>query len=206
MRYRIHIHPGPRWPLSAVRHNRRRLVQHYVHVARARDILELHARRWYLELAGRSGSVGSEEPWVQSIHAADQAPGRSGGEDCRRDRGYVIACQGAGLLEPGRDPHRTSVETPRTVVVTGARVTVLRCGRTSSRVSTGTGPDLSNCTMWIGCFSRPSGRRAPTSTAGWTQGVQPDEVAGRHCHGHRPDAGHESRCHVEHRVVEVAEL
>src|ERR1044072_2172649 len=44
----------------------------------------------------------------------------------------------------------TSVESPRMVVVIGAIVTAVMCGRTSSRVRTSTGRALSSRAMWIG--------------------------------------------------------
>src|SRR5215218_5344708 len=44
----------------------------------------------------------------------------------------------------------TSVESPRTVVVIGAIVTAVICGRTSSRVRISTGRALSSRAMWIG--------------------------------------------------------
>src|SRR5829696_7609794 len=44
----------------------------------------------------------------------------------------------------------TSVESPRIVVVIGAIVRVVICGRTSSRVRIRTGRALSSRAMWIG--------------------------------------------------------
>src|SRR5450759_537652 len=52
----------------------------------------------------------------------------------------------------------TSVESPRTVVVMGATVTVVRYGRTTSRVRIRTGRGLSSCATWMGRIR--AGRRA----------------------------------------------
>jgi hypothetical protein len=55
-------------------------------------------------------------------------------------------------------PIGTSVDRPRIVPVIGATVTVLRCGRTISRVKTSTGRAWSSWPMWIG-LGRPTATR-----------------------------------------------